>query len=258
VTDLSRSGVGVEPQPTEALWLAVDSLTKPTTRRINRERLAEWLETLATGPDASPRELAAYRAATVTHGVIPSLWAQAEAALTTGSETVEGQPSPLASRSPADLDLMDTMLTIRESLAWQLPGRGIKPKPGVPAQMRQLAAHVAGHEPQHVDWWTYRFAQWARVLGVYLQAIETGPKPVRLRGLPCPKCRARTVIDEKDQGPVVAPAIVVDFINGYIRAAQCKACAHTWWRGDSLWDLAREAADLMPEKPSDADGTLIA
>lgn len=224
-----------------ALWEAVDSITKPTQQRVDREPdEADWLRDLADDPTLTVCDVATYRAATVSFGEVPSLWRQAETALQTGMEAGEGgNRTPLRERSPADLDLMETMLTIRESMAWQLPGRGIVPRGGVPTQMRQLAAHVATNEPQHVAWWTYRFAQWSRMLARYLRAVETGPKPVRLRNAPCPECGTRQITLPTDDGPKVVPPILIDFTEaGWIRAATCSACMATWWRGEDLHRLA--------------------
>jgi hypothetical protein len=222
-----------------ALWVEVDRITKPTQRRVDREpESADWLAGLADDPTLLVCDVAAYRAATASWGEVPSLWRQAELALQTGREQQEGGGSPLAQRSPADLDLMELLLTIRESMAWQLPGRGITPRDGIPAQIRQLAAHVTTNEPQHVAWWTYRFGQWARMLGTYLRAIDVGPKPVRLRNAPCPVCRTRQVTLETDLGEIVVPPILIDFENGWIRAATCTACSAVWWRGNELGELA--------------------
>jgi hypothetical protein len=230
------------------LWTAVDALTLPSKLKLHREPAeAEWLRELADDPTLRVCDVAAYRAATATWGAVPCLWAQAEAALGTGSEAAEGGGrSPLRERSPADLDLMETMLTIRESMAWQLPGRGIAPRSlRMIDQMRQLAAHVVSNEPQHVEWWAYRFDQWARLLGRYLRAIETGPRPVRLRAA-CPMCRTRQTTIEGENGErTVVPPILIDFDNGWIRAATCIVCMTTWWRGNDLGELANllESAD---------------
>lgn len=225
-----------------ALWDAVDRLTKPTRQRLDREpEEAAWLRDLADDPTLTVCDVATYRAATVSWGEVPSLWVQAELALQTGMEAGEGgSRTPLRERSPADLDLMETILTIRESMAWQLPGRGVTPRGGIPEQMRQLASYVAAHEPEHVEWWTYRFDQWARLLARYLRAIETGPRPVRLRNAPCPQCGVRQIVLPTDEGPKVVPPILIDFTgDGWIRAATCSACLSTWWRGDDLGRLAR-------------------
>lgn len=222
---------------TRALWEAVDQITKPTTRRLFRTD-GEWLRELADDPAATVCDVAAYRAATVTHASVPSLWAQAEMALTTGADETGRGGSRLAERTPADLDLMEMMATVKDVVALQLQGRRIKARATVPEQCRQLAAHVAGHEPDHVEWWTFRFAQWARGLAHYLKAVDTGPKPVRLRNAACPLCKTRQVTIDTDLGPVVAPPLLVDFTGGFIRAAQCTACSGTWWRGDDLMQLA--------------------
>lgn len=221
---------------TAELWSAVDQLTKATHIRIERHRdadeLAEATAHLSFCLVADPR----YGA---SHGVVPSLWEQAEIALETGREQqTAGGGAPLAERSPADLDLMEQMLTIRETMPYQLAGRGITPRATIPEQIRQLAAHIATHEPQHVEWWAYRLGQWARLLGTYLHAIDVGPRPVRLRNAPCPLCKTRQVTLDTDQGPVVTGPILVDFVNGWIRAATCTACTATWWRGDELNELA--------------------
>lgn len=225
-----------------AIWQAVDQITKPTRIRINREH-NEWLTEQATTTALYCR-IEQHTAATSNHGTIPSLWEQAEIALTTSNETNPGGHSPLAQRTPADLDLMEIMATIRETITLQLQGRNIHPKPGVPNQLRQLASHITGNgNTQHIEWWTYRIAQWSRLLAVYLKAIDTGPRPIRLR-TPCPTCRTRNITIDTDQGPVVAAPILIDFVAGWIRAAQCQACGDTWWRGDDLNRLADQLETL--------------
>lgn len=219
------------------LWDAVDRITSPSKARVPREEDADWLQSLSDDPTLRVCDVAAYRAATAGWADVPSLWDQATWALTTGNETSGGNPSPLASRSPADLDLMEMMLTIREVIGLQLDGRRITAKATVPLQMRQLAAHVVTHEPEHVAWWEYRFASWARQLGVYLKAVETGPKPVRLR-CACPLCKTRQITIEENGEEKVVPPILIDFVNGWIRAATCLACTAVWWRGNELGELA--------------------
>lgn len=242
---------------TRALWEQVDALTKPSARRIDRETDAETLAAF-TDPTNGFCRVEDYRALVGSHGVIPSLWEQAELALETGRESAGGTgSSPLAQRSPADLDLMEQMLTIRETMPYQLAGRGLIPRSTIPGQIRQLAAHIVSHEPQHVDWWAYRFGQWVRLLGTYLRAIDNGPRPVRLRNAPCPECGATSVTVDTDQGPVVTGPILVDFVNGWIRAATCTACGYTKWRGQDLWDLAEQLANA-PRKLSDPDGRISA
>lgn len=243
---------------TDALWLAVDSLTKPSTRRLTRTDETEALQDLQKRVEwnsshayrqcsvAAYREAqAVYKTAVTSHGTIPSLWKQAEAAVSGGAEKAEGQPSPKATRSPADLALMETMADIREAIQNNLAGRGLKPRPTVPEQIRQLAANL---KAEHVDWWTFRFAQWQRVLESYLQAVENGPKPVRLRSAPCPECGAKSVLVDTDDGPVVASPLLIDFRDGYVRAATCSACSHAWWRGEELLELAERIAYDTPKR----------
>lgn len=231
---------------TTALYAALDALTRPTSRPIDRAPL-EWL---GDGRGTFCR-VTDYRASILATGRIPSLWQQAEWALT-GAEAGDGSggKTPSRERTPADLDLMETMLTIRESMAWQLKGRRINPKPTMPEQMRQLATFIAGHEPQHVDWWTYRLTAWARMLTAHLNAIDAAPKPVYLRGAACPLCRCRTVTVERDDQRIVVPALKVEFAQSLIHYTNCGACGSTWFRGEQMNRLA--------DKLSDADGTMTA
>lgn len=234
------------------LWQAVDAITAPTHRKTHRDEATDDLAEL-WHTSATHCRVDVHTALVLAYGQIPPLWDQAMWAVF-GSEAGDGSGgrSPLRERTPADLDLMETLLTIRESMAWQLPGRGITPKPKIPAQMRQLAAHVVGREPQHVEWWAFRFEQWARLLNNHLNALDQGPKDRYLRNTGCPRCGARQVTIDRDGDPKVVPAIVVDFVGGWIRAASCQGCGHAWFRGDQLGDLAAEL------ETSDTDGMMSA
>lgn len=238
---------------TEALWSAVDAITKPTKRKLDRSPEAEWLEGVENEHPWQRRsgafdvcDIAVYRAtvermhaAMLAYGEIPSLWDQATWALTTGSEQNAGGNSPLRERSPADLNLMETMADIREAVKLQLEGRNVRPEGDAPAQMRRLASTLIRiGNPEHIAWWTFRFEQWARVLATYLQAVDRAPRPVRLRNAPCPLCRTRQVVVVEDGERKVYPPILIDFENGWIRAARCTACGQAWFRGNDLGQLA--------------------
>lgn len=229
-----------------ALWSAVDRLTQPSNRRLIRdndptasdETVADLKLQSATGRIV-PNDLARYSAMKRTHAVIPSLWDQSEDALTASTADQAEGKSGSVHRSPCDIDLMEIRSTIRETVETQLDGRKLKPRATVPLQIRQLAAHIVTHEPDHVDWWQFRFEQWARVLAVYLQAVQTQPKPRRLRGAACPECQITAVVIEDATGEKVnAPPLVIDFKDGLVRAAECSGCGATWWRGDELGELA--------------------
>lgn len=254
-----------------ALWAAVDRLTQPSTRRLFRagdpdvvEALAADLrrqETARLAAAARPKvrnpvivagvsqhQLASYARATKGHATVPSLWDQAVDALTASSSDKAEGSSGSVHRTPLDVTLMEQMADMREAMAVNLGQRKLKPRDTVPAQMRQLAAHVAGHEPQHIAWWTFRFEQWARVLAVYLQAVQQQPKPRRIRGVACPECQVRSVVVEDATGqPVRVPPIVIDFHEGYIRAAECTGCGATLaWRGEQMWELADRLQQQEP------------
>jgi len=233
---------------TEALWAAVDAISRPTTRRVMRDADPDWLGELGTLSNGFC-DVNAYRAATVSHGTIPSLWEQAEMALTTGAESASGNPSPLAQRSPADMDLMEIMLTIREVIGLQLGSTKLAPRKELCSQLRQFASHIVTSEPEHVAWWEYRIAQWARLLAVYLRNVESQPKPVRLRDTACPDCGVKQVRVEIEDVWQLVPPLLIDFKDGYIRAAECTNCTKTWWRGEDLFELAEQIA--YAKKPSD-------
>jgi len=261
-----------DQQPdTAALWAAVDRLTQPSTRRLFRAADPEAAEALAADlqrqeqarlaaasrpkvlnpvivAGVSRNQLASFTAATRTHATVPSLWDQAVDALTASSSDQAEGSSGSVHRTPVDVTLMEQMAYVREAMAVNLGQRHLKPRDTVPGQMRQLAAHVASNEPEHVAWWTFRFEQWARVLAVYLQAVQQQPKPRRIRGVACPECQVRSVVIEDATGqPVRVPPIVIDFHEGYIRAAECTGCGATLaWRGEQMWDLADRLRQQEP------------
>lgn len=176
-----------------------------------------------------------------THALVPSLWQQATEATRASSE--QGARGGSASeRNIVDLTLLEARSLICERTAAWLRARSLTPSSkGTAAQIRQLAAHVVTHDVDELWWWEYRFGSWARLLQTLLATSARKPQSVRLRNSACPQCSARQVTIESDDGPLVAPALRVDFRDGYVRAAQCSSCEAMWWRGD---DLAR-LADLL-------------
>jgi len=146
------------------------------------------------------------------------------------------------------LDLMEIRCLIRDTVRHELALRGTRirhhadarPAPFDPAELRSLASLVIQRDQLELWWWEYRFVSWARLLESYLQAVERQAKPVYLRNSPCPTCRTTQVTIEKDGERMVVPALLVDFRDGYIRAATCQACGDTRWRGPDLEKLAAE------------------
>jgi hypothetical protein len=259
---------------TVKLWASVDAITRPTSHKVSREEqeidlAADVLNDLLNNPTRLACSLREKQRAdrlaveqTLAYGHIPPLWDQATWALF-GAEAGDGSGgrSPLRERTPADLALMETLSDIREAVSAQLEGRGVRAVGSVPDQMRRLASTLGtlGNQ-EHVDWWTWRFECWTRVLQTHLNALEHQPGNVYLRNTACPQCTARqvtidvdgNVTDEKDTENRVVPAIVIDFADGWIRAATCQACAHAWFRGEALGDLA----NLVD--PSDQSGRISA
>lgn len=182
--------------------------------------------------------LARYAALTRSHATIPSLWDQSTDALAASNTDQAEGSSGSVHRAPCDVDLMETRAQIADTIRAHLIDRRLRPRATVPTQARQLAAHIAGHEPDQVPSWAHRFEQWVRVLAVHLQAVQQQHSR-RIRGAACPDCGARTVTVTTAGERSVVPTIVIDFHDGYIRAAQCSACGVTLaWRGEQMWQLA--------------------
>lgn len=171
--------------------------------------------------------------------VIASLWEQSSQATSGGSEPA-GRAGPLDTRNLIDLNLVAVRGLITRTTKTALHRRGLIPTDHTtPGLLRLLANHVVRVEPDDCWWWAYRFSSWARLLSSYLSQIDHVPRPVRLRNTPCPECKAGWVVLESEDGPVVVPPILIDFHkDGYVRAAQCTACAYIWWRGVQLEQLA--------------------
>lgn len=264
-------------------WKAVDEITQAKRRKVQRSNREDadwvadaegWFARLATDPAvlvcdvSSFRKTAAdYQAATAGWSSIPSLWDQAVEALRTGGESDDGRGrSPLRERSVADLDLMETMLTVREFVAAfhrppKDPRAAVPPVPTdrLPASLRRLASELARYPHRQAEW-VPRVIQWARMLAVHLQALEHVARPIRLRNAPCPLCKTRQVtVDvngqqarKPDPDNRVVPPLLIDFVDGYIRAATCTACSATWWRGAQLYALRDELFPIGDTPDTDA------
>jgi hypothetical protein len=252
-----------------AIWDAVDRLTKPRRQRLERAP-EEWVNDPAPAYLTDPAggiscSVAAYRAhreahraAVATWATIPSLWEQSTIALHGGEVQASGHGSkPLRERSIADLELMEIRALIRDTTRRLLEQRGVRTGQHAngravdfdPDEMRALASKVTAENATQHEWWQYRFEQWGRLLETYLHAAERQARPVRLRNAPCPDCGTRQVTVDVDGEQVVAPPIVIDFRDGYIRAAECSACGAAWFRGPDLQALA-DALGVTVDTPT--------
>ena len=196
----------------DRLWQAVDSLTKPTRVSVNRDN------------------------GTTTHATIPSLLDQADDMLATSAGI--SQRVNAFDRAPCDLGLLSIRISIVVSTRTSLLSRRLTPAETVPGMVRQLAAHVVTHEPERLAAHIERFSEWARLLTSHL-ATERHVSAVHLRSSSCPKCSARQSVTVGPDGTlVVMPVLLIDFRDGYVRAATCLACRHAWFRGVELEQLA--------------------
>lgn len=228
----------------DELWAAVDRLTQPTNRKVmrdpNPEATAETVDALrrqAAAEKLVTHDLARYSAMRAKHATVPSLWDQAVEALGTSNTDMDYTGGGSVHRTPCDIDLMEIMSQVRESVDFNTAKRGNKPTGTVPQQIRHLASLIVTNEPGHVPLWADKFWAWTRALEKYLQAVQTEPKPRRLRGMSCPECQISRVVHEIDGERVSNPPLIVDFRDGYMRAAYCEGCGATWFRGEQMLDL---------------------
>lgn len=241
---------------TAGLWNAVGKLVEPTHVRLDRGDTSDYtdlLNYLAADPAVMVCHVPTYRsmaakhhASVVAHVTVPSLWDQSTWALFGGEVSAEGGGKPARERSPADLQLLETRAQIAEAVRDKATKLGEKPTSApfrARDELRHLASLIIANDPDSLDLWEYRIAQWGRVLENYLNIREHEAKPVRLRGAACPVCRTRRVIVEQDGERVEQPAIVIDFHQGYVRAGVCTACGHSWFRGEQLEELAELLAE---------------
>lgn len=197
------------------IWSAVDRLSIPAKHAVSRDD------------------------GTITWALVMSLWDQANDRLFAGKQG-EGGSGSLSERNLLDLDLMEVRAIIAETTTTELLKRDLDLLPGTPAQIRRLAGHVIGHEPDELWWWEYRFTSWARQLATHLQAYDREARDVRLRNSACPECQAHQVVVERDGERLVEPALLVTFRDGYVQATECSACAFIWWRGAQMEALAAQ------------------
>lgn len=239
-----------------SLWKAVDELTNARQVRLLRDSGAsDWTQ-------------------------VPSLWAQLVAAVGTGGEQ-GGSGRSSRYRTPANLDCLELARTIRDVVVDALEGHAERPVTTrlpapevmvaikaqraaersydvnrltplptavilVPDSLRHLASVVAAaSDVDLTGWWTYRVYSWGRQITTTLGLTEQS-QPRRIRDTACPVCAATHVTLEGDDGPERVPALLIDFQDGYVRAAECTACASTWFRGDALLDLADMIATRRP------------
>ena len=203
---------------TAALWAAVDALTQPRQIRLTRDNgQHDWTQT-------------------------PSLWTQLTDAIPTGQEQGTGGHSS-SYRIPISVDCLDLRTDIHTTTLDALHGHDQHPVRNgiaidIPASIRHLASIVAAtNDDDLIRWWTHRINTWARQITTVLR-LEAQPQPRRIRDTPCPLCHATHITLTTPDGPQRVPALLIDFADGLIRAAQCGACAAAWFRGDQLHTLA--------------------
>lgn len=225
-----------------ALWLAVDRLVEP--QHVQMDRSGDLDESWDKGRGWC--DVAAYRAATTRNGVIPSLWDQAEAAVS-GKGDGDGARGavPARERSIADWELIEHLASVRESVRLFAVEYGDKPKPqGEPfharLEIRHLASLMVAKEPaDQLRFHTYRVEQWGRVLARLLNQSE-GPKPCRPR-VRCVECGSGMIAVQNPESTdpadrvMVWPVVITHMRVGdtfVVRGGQCDACGFWWWPSD--------------------------
>jgi hypothetical protein len=195
---------------TEALWRGVDELTKPRHVKLLRDHgTVDW--------------------------PISSLWQLLEESVMS-SAALDGGGKASRYRAPVDLECLELRSDIRETVVDALAGHNHRPRATVPESIRALASLVvATVDDDLVGWWAYRFGSWCRLIRNAL-ALDTRPRGIR--GMACPECGNMHVIADSAEGPRREAALIIDFVDGRIRAVSCQHCDAAWFRGDALWALA--------------------
>lgn len=235
---------------TTALWAAVDRLVEPTRVKLDRD-----------STDAEPWDIggvlcnvAAYRAATITRGHVPSLWDQGTLG---GASDGQRAATPARERSVADWDLLEHRNAIIESVRLFTVEYGDKAKPvGEPFRARTEIRHLASlmirnEPPDQLRFMVYRVEQWARTMARLLNQLGE-PATRRIR-VCCANCHSGMIlIDNPDPAalypddmlrvwPVRITHVRLDDGSVAVRGAECDACGQWWWP-DELADAYMEAA----------------
>lgn len=201
---------------TPDLWRWVDALTQPQRHRLHREN------------------------GTVEHLTLPCLLDQLEADLSaTGSDS--GRGGKPGSRPPVNVTVLSLLGEMDAVLSDAITGEGLTRRDTLAGKLRAIAAHIAGSDPDVLEWWTGIVRGWTGDVRACLPEPEEGGSTRLIRGMPCPTCRTWTI--ERTDGTDVYrdPALVLVFNNRYVRYALCRACGENWARGDRLIALADTA-----------------
>lgn len=225
-----------------ALWAAVDRIVEP--RHVHMDRDSDLDESWDKGRGWC--DVTAYRAATSRHGLIPSLWEQAEDAVNGKGDNDGARGSvPARERSIADWALLEHLAAVKESVRMFAVAYGDPPKPHdqpfyARGEIRHLASLMIQKEPpDQLPLYVYRVEQWGRVLARLLNQTD-GPKPCRPR-VRCAECGSGMIAvqnpetTDPDDRIMVWPVVITHMlVNGAyrVRGAQCDACGHWWWPGD--------------------------
>jgi hypothetical protein len=199
---------------TADLHEAVSLLTEPRRVRLLRDTGSDW-------------------------ATIPSLWQQLADAMSHGGE--QGGRSVPSSRLPFDVDVRDLRADIADTVVDALRSYELAARKDLPADLRQLAAHIASlADLDLAAWWQYRVKSWCRMASNAL-ALDIKSQPRRIRDTDCPSCGASHVTLDGAEGPERHPALLIDFHDGMVRAAECGVCGQQWGRW-MMNDLAEHLA----------------
>ena len=218
-----------EPTPatsTRDLWAAVDALTQPRRRKLQRDDdTVEWF-------------------------TLPSLWAQLVEAM--DKNTGDQGNGKLQSRPPVNTAAMSLLLEIAGAVRTERRDRRLKAALDTPLELRAVISDVIRElDRPHPDnpqwtvwqWWEVTVRSWTARVRAAVGQSDT----YRLHNAVCLTCGATTVPAFDTDGTETGrqPALIVWSPDGVVSSVDCDMCgsrlADIQLR--DLWDRAREAKE---------------
>lgn len=196
----------------------------------------------------NPTRIRVHREDTNQHiwQTIPSIWHQLNTSAQWGSQEPGNSKfgsRPVISTGVVSL-IMDITQAAREGANEHAPSRERDKPRDTPGNLRAIAANL--NDQDQTEWWTEKIRHWVNEARTVLRLDP--PRPRSARGARCPECNANTAYTEQDGEPIRTPALAITWVGPKdqdyhpdtewkVRAVECRACASTWFRGDSMDEL---------------------
>lgn len=199
----------------------------------------------------------------------PSLWDQLTAATAyqgNGGSSVGKSRLPITAGA---VDLVNEVTVWAREGITELPplANGKKrDRDDIPGAMRGIAAHIISTRNEGLcSDWTKKLREWN---GKIRRQLGLDPQhPEWARGTRCPECGASNAVTDNNGEEVRTPALAINWAPPedtttyppdpwIVRAVECRACLHAWFRGADLEQLvdAMLSANRTMETMTDLGG----